>query len=346
MYMNHWIDRNSETDNVIIVSDTTIFVGSCDEDVYDKVDQQLSAGTSPVEVLGSGDLTTIPYSQIQNVTSRSTDNDVSINYKAKKEIEEETLFFDSLDDKQEFVSALDELMPEHLVRSEIQQSALGASLSPFISLALSLASIYFFINKFRWLTIIVGGIWALVSLYMLVSRAGSPPTITRWTIGGRYARKLWAGIKTVVSYAILAVVIVVIHEQLPDAWGPKSLYQQLQFESLSPASVETMLGRGADIDYASEEGETVLWLALDWGEDDIAIALINAGADLTITSDDDRTPIEHAIYYDLNLRVVEAMLDKGESLEFEIEGMTPLEYARENEYLELASFLSQYPDHF
>lgn len=336
-----WIDRTSETDNVIVIDDATILVGSCDKESYDSVDQQLTSQKTALEVLGSDDLSSIPYAQIQRIVSRSTDKDVSVSYKAKKEIEQEDLFFSDLEAKQEFVAALDNFLPDHLVKSEFQQSALAAALNPMISLLLSLLSVYLFINKFRWVTIIVGGLWALVSLYMLVSRIKSPPTVTRWAIGGRYVRKVWSGIKTAVSYVILAAVIAVGYDSLPDSYGPKSLYEQMEFETLSPASVQTLLDRGADIDYQDEYGDTALSLALDWGEYDIAETLIDAGADLSLESSYEMTPIEYAVSYDVDLNIIEALLRNGASLDFEIDGMTPIEYAKEYEYSELQALLSK-----
>ena len=335
-----WIDRSSETENVIVLTQAGILVGSCDEESCDSVQQQLGAGKTAIEVLGSGDILTIPYGQIQKVTSRDTDNDVSVEYKAKKDIEQKDLFFEDLDPKQQFVAALDKVMPENFVKSEVKQSALGAALNPMLSLLLSSAAIFLFINKFRWVTIIIGGLWALVSLYMLVSRIKSPPTVTRWTIGGRYIRKAWNGLKTATSYVIVAAVIALAHDTLPDSHGPSSIYEQMQFETLSPASIETLLGRGADIDYRDEYGDTALSVALDWGYYDVAIALVEAGADLTLRDSYDLTPLEYAISYDLDSSVINALLENGASLNFELEGMTPVEYAKEYEYLELEELLA------
>ncbi|MGI9271442.1 MAG: ankyrin repeat domain-containing protein [Woeseiaceae bacterium] len=336
-----WIDRTSETDNVIVIDDSTILIGSCDEESYDSVDQQFKANKTPMEVLGSDDLSSIPYAQIQRIVSRSTDNDVGVSYKAKKEIEQKDLYFGDVEAKQEFVTALDRMLPDHLVKAEFKQSAIAAAFNPMISLALSLFAVYLFMNKFRWVAIIVGGLWALVSLYMLVSRIKSPPVVTRWTIGGRYVRKVWGGIKTAVSYVILAAAIAVGYDALPDAYGPKSLYEQMEYETLSPTSVQTLLDRGADINYQDEYGDTALSLALDWGEYDIAEALIEAGADLSLKSSYEMTPIEYAVSYDVDMNVIEAMLRNGASLDFEVDGMTPMEYAKEYENVELVTLLAE-----
>jgi len=304
----------------------------------------LSVQRNPIEVLGTDDLTTIPYAQIHGISSRNTDNDVEVRYKAKKEIEDKSLFFDSVDDKLDFVASLDSVLPDHLQKSETQQSVISASLNPLLSLVLSVAATYLFIDKLRWPTIIVGGIWSLGSLYMLISRAKAPPRVTRWTIKGRYVRKLWSGLKTAFGYAVLAAIIAIAHGSLPDSHGPSSIYEQLQFETLSAKSVATLVERGADVDYVGEYGETPLSIALDWSEDDIAIALIEAGADLTSKNDYDETPVEHVVYYGMSAAILEAMLKHGASLEFLIDDQTPLEYVIESDYMELAAVIQKYTD--
>jgi len=337
--MNFWIDRTSESNNVIVATEAAIFVGSCDESACDVVQQHLSAERDPLEVLGAGDLMSIPYHQVQRLVSRSTDKDVSIDYRAKKELEHELLFFESVECKQAFVDCVAAMLPANLARHEFRQSVAGAALGPLASLAVSLVAGYLFINKFRWLTFAVAGLWAAGSLYVLVSRAAAPPTVTRWTVDGRYVRKIWQGLKTAGSIAIVALVAIVSSENFPDSWGRKSIYDHVQNESLDAASVQTYLERGADIDYRDGNGDTPLAIALDWGRDDIAIALIDAGADLELKSSYGLTPLEYAVTYGVDLRVTRAMLRNGADLDIEVDGMTPLEYAREHELEALEAFL-------
>lgn len=335
----YWLDRSSETDNVVVVTNAAILIGSCDEEHYDQVEQQLSASQSPLEVLGSDDILAIPYSQIQGITSRSTDVDVDLRYKAKKDIEEKSVFFQDVETKQHFVDALDNVLPDNLVRSEVKQSVLSASLSPLLSLLLAGFATYAFIDKFYWLAMIVGGLWVLGSAYMLLRRISSPPTVTRWSIGGRYVRKAWNGLKTAASYVVVAAIIAVAHDSVPDAYGQKSLYQQLMHDELSADEVSTYLERGADINYRDADGDSALTLALYWDEDDIAVALIEAGADLTLADSSDMTPIEYAVSYGSSVQVTETLLAHGASLDFEIDGMTPIELVREYEYSELEDLL-------
>lgn len=338
--MQYWIDQGSEDKNVVVMSDSSIFIGSCDKENYDRVNHQLLEQKSPIEVLGSDDLKVIPFSQIQSMISRSTDTSVDINYKAKKDIEELSIFFFNVEEKDGFVSASESFMPDHLEKIEYKQSTLVAIISPLLSLALSGLSIYLFLNKFRWLTVIVGGLWLLASVYMLISRVTAPPTIIRWSIAGRYFRKMWSGVKTGFSYAFLALIIAGVHSKFPDNYGEKSIYQQVKDDSLEISEITQLLERGADINYKNKQGESSLLIALSWYQDDLAIALIEAGADLSINND--QSPLKEAIYNDYDIRVIEKMLQKGASLEFDIEGMSPIEYSKQYENMAVVNLLAEY----
>ncbi len=59
--MQHWIDKESENNNVIVANESSIFIGSCDKESYEKIEQQLADEKNPIEILGSDDLTVIPY---------------------------------------------------------------------------------------------------------------------------------------------------------------------------------------------------------------------------------------------------------------------------------------------
>lgn len=340
--MMHWIDHDSESENVIGITDSMIFIGSCDSDACSKVDRQLSSQSSPVEVLGTEDLLTIPFIHIQKLISRSTDNDVDVSYKAKKEIEEKTLYFGGVDDKQKFVAAIDQYMPERLIKSESKQTAAVAAISPLISLVLSLLAGYLFIDKLRVPALIIGGLWAAASIYMLLTRIKQPPTITRYTMGARYFRKLWAGAKTLGAYAIVVIVMLSIYLEIPNSYGPSAIYEHVQDEELLASELQEFLDRGADIDHQGEDGSTALSIAMDWGQDELAIALIESGADLSSKVDGYGTPIEYAIYSDSNIEVIESMLKNGASLDFELDGMTPLDYSRQYQNRQLEELIVGY----
>jgi len=336
--MHYWIDKEQEQDNVIVVSESSIYIGSCDKGVQEQVAQGLSEHKSPIDVLGSEDLTVIPFAQIQNMLSRNTDEFVEINFKAKKDIEQELPGFSTIEEKTEFIIAIEQFIPTVLKKSESQQSALIAGISPLFSLVLSLCSAYFFIDKFRWIAIIIGVLWTGLSIHRLISRVSQPPLITRWGLKGRYARKMWHGIKTGFAYTVMVLIIFSVYSKFPDSYGEASIYQQMNDESLQPSEVKTLVERGADIDFIGKDGESSLGLALYWGQDDIAISLIESGANLM--PQEGTSPLESALHNEASVLVIASMLEHGASLEFMVDGQTPLEYYKDNQ--ELTTLLQQH----
>ena len=75
-----------------MLSETALIIGSCDREQISSVEEQLSAGKSVIEVLGTEDIKSIPYTQIQGLTHLSTDNNIDVRHKRSKAIEAITLY--------------------------------------------------------------------------------------------------------------------------------------------------------------------------------------------------------------------------------------------------------------
>ncbi|MFT6407659.1 MAG: hypothetical protein ACJAQ6_001072 [Arenicella sp.] len=182
MKFKHWIDTNSGVDNVVVLSASALFLASVDEEHIESTVKKLETDANPIEVFGTDGMTIIPLNIIQSVVSRSTDRDADVRYKTKKEIEDKTVDFDSVDQKASFLKLLSRVLPDTLSKKVVQQNALVASISPLVSMLIGLAIVYFFFDKLRWPAIIIGGLWALGSVYMLFTRLASPPEVTRWSV--------------------------------------------------------------------------------------------------------------------------------------------------------------------
>ncbi|MEE9322738.1 MAG: ankyrin repeat domain-containing protein [Granulosicoccus sp.] len=337
----HWIDRDSESGNVIVCNDLGFFIGSCDKSAHDNVDQQFNAGKTPAEVLGTEDLTVIPYIQIQNLTSRSTDRYFDIGYKAKGSTESTDCYFEDESQAQECSAFIDQYMPDNLTKKVVQQSAISAGTNPLLSLLVCLGASYLFINKFHMPVYIIGGLWALISTVALVGRLKSPPVLTRWNIKGKHARKAWAGLKTVYAYTFVAVVAVGGSQQLPDSYGEKAISDRMAHEMIQPDDIKMLLGRGADINYLDDDGDTPLTMALYWEEEDMTLALIEAGASLTMKIEGDSS-LEYALYNSASKNVIEAMLERGALNIAEKDGFDPMEFSIEYEKEDLIALFEKH----
>lgn len=337
----HWINKDSESNNIVICNDLGLLIGSCDKSAQDSVDKQLNDGKTPAEVLGTEDLIIIPFIQIQNLSSRSTDAWIDITYKAKGSTESKTCDFEDEDQAQAFTAYIDQHMPDNLSKIVVQQSAIIAAINPLLSLLVCLGASYLFINKFHLPVYIIGGLWALISTVALVGRLKSPPVLTRWNIKGKHARKAWAGLKTVYAYTFVAVVAVGGSQQLPDSYGEKAISDRMVFEMIQPDDIKMLLGRGADINYLDEDGDTPLAMALYWEEEDMTLALIEAGASLTMKIDGESSLV-NALYNSASENVIEAMLERGALSIAEKDGFDPLQYATEYEDEGLLALLEKH----
>lgn len=339
--MTYWIDDRSESDNVIVFEETGLAVGSVDSDHLLAVAKQLHEKKTAIEVLGSDNIKFIPFAQIQSLVSRDTDQGVDIKYKTKSGVEADYLHFDSLKKKGEFVDLVDAVLPASLGKKVYDQPAWLAGLYPLLSFLMCMLVSYAFINKFRIPVYIVGGLWAAWSLYTLANRVKNPPTITRWNIKGRHIRKAVGGLKVAGSFAFVCAVVFGVAASIPDNHGSKALYAHMWEDDFSVADVSRLISNGADINYTDSDGESPLTIAMDWGDDELAIALIEAGADVK-RQFQDMYPVEYAMNSSASNDVIDAMLAKGATVNFSIDGYTPVELALEYEDYELEAVFNKH----
>jgi len=324
--LKYWINRESQSNNVVLANEISLLVGSCDKEHYDEVEQQLEAGKNASEVLGTEDLKIIPFLQIQELSSLSTDEDVEVKYKSKKSVETLSIYFQDAEQSEDFVAFIDPYLSEKLQRKEVQKSAVSAALLPVISIIVCLAICYLYYNKLRLVVYVVGGLWVLGSLYNAYSRITNPPVLRRWAVKGKYARKAWSGLKLAYSYAVLAVIAFGASLFMPDRYGELALYESVYEEEADADDVKKFLARGADINYRDEYGDTPLTMSLYIEDDDLSLAIIEAGANLNAEED---SILETALYNDAGEKVIEALLQRG-ALEFaEAKGFYAKEYAEE-----------------
>jgi len=300
--LKYSIDRNTNSNNVVVLSETALIIGSCDKEQISSVEQQLSAGKSAIEVLGTEDIKSIPYTQIQGLTHLSTDNNIDVRHKHTP-------------------------------------SALSSVLMSIVSLIVCAAVCFLFYNKFRIAVYIVGGLWVLASLYNAYDRFTNPPVVTRWNIKGKYARKAWAGLKTAGSYAFLGIFAFGLSTQFPDRYGTESLYQSAYNETIQPEDVKKYLARGADIDFTDVDGDTALDMALYAEDNDLSLAIIEAGANVSRT---DYSILSTALYYGADARVIGALLDRGALEAAEINGFDVAGYIEDYDDQEFSELLNKH----
>jgi len=283
--LKHWINRGSKSKNVVIAMETAFLVGSCSEDNHEHLNQQLMARTPPPNVDGLEDVAVYPFTAVHRIKSLSTDGDVEIRYRKKKSTKTLSVKFESADEAKEFIEAFEQKLPNTMQKNAHQQTIFTAALMPFICILLGLIIGFIYFNKLRILTYIVCGAWILGSIYMLVTRVLKPPLITRWSINGKFGSRLFARPKRVWGIGIVFVAIAGFgYFNLPDAHGPKAIFDSYTHNSLSAGDIQKYVDRGAEIDYTDADGNTTLAHAINYSQDDLALALISAGANVNLPS--------------------------------------------------------------
>lgn len=98
--------------------------------------------------------------------------------------------------------------------------------------------------------------------------------------------------------------------------GPKAPAMGLHEAALKgdTAMIQQHIDFGTDLNAKDEYGSTPLVVAITFGKDAAALALINAGADIEVANQDGSTPLHTAAFF-CRTEVVRALLDKGANKE-------------------------------
>ena len=100
--------------------------------------------------------------------------------------------------------------------------------------------------------------------------------------------------------------------------------------------IEELIDKGADVNFRSEGGETLLHLIASMtGNDMVELAdlLISKGAQVNAKNNSSQTPLSKAIFGSDNIRMAELLISKGADINIkDIRGRTPLHIAAKRQY--------------
>jgi hypothetical protein len=366
--MKYIINTESEKNNLIVVTPDLIMIGSCNKDQYEDVESKLSKGVPLDEIISKQHLKLLPQSSIQKLASRSTDDDIEIEYLADNKEEDITLEFQDPEQKQLCLTVLNQYFPSHLSQQENQQGIWASIIPSLLSLVLAVLAIFLFYTKLPKTTYIIGAFWVFVSLSSLYKRFTKPPVITRWSVDKGSLSKGFEVMKQVYTGAIVLAIIVGLAKALPQEAGPAVIYDHAVKETLYEGNIAELLEKDADINYKDSNGKTALhhlvdqadYRAYEIGENLVAavffkatsgknmlnkkklqnrpertaLAMINAGADVNVKDNSGKSLLQYAIerYSEdaLTLTLFEAMLENGARLDFVMteDRISPIEYAK------------------
>jgi len=325
-----WLNKDRSSNNVIALSDTAIYIASIDEEALLSVKNQLSSEKPLVEVLGNK-ATTIPYTSINGIISRDTDDDIDITYRTGKSLEEESLFFDNPKTKADALAAIERYLPESLQRSVTKQNLVSAGFYPLLAIVVIGWLAYLFYPLFPKVSMVVGGLCLLVAVSILIKRLSNPPVVTRWVIKGKYLRKFRNLLGKGFAILFWAAVIIVLHDRLSESFGPGSLMHRYENGELEARDVQTYVKNGADVDYADEDGDTLLLHAASSNDFYLAKALIDNGAEIQYRNSDGSTALHYAVQYG-GPELVELLITAGaDPSTKDNQGVSAMDYARDSD---------------
>lgn len=309
--MKYWINKDLEVNNVVVLSEDSLMLASCDKEHIEANEKKFLEGGAPEQIFGADNFEKISFASIFKVVSRSTDDDVDIHYKIAKEEDSKFVYFENAESVESFL----DIVPSHfsggMKKKEYQQSLINASLPPLLSLITALGVSAMFINKFRWVTLIIGGLWAIFSVYRLFKRASNPPVITMWS-SKNMAGAAWSNIKTAGSLGILAIIIFAVSHRFPDNYGENAFVAHMEQAELSADEVDELIENGGNINRISDYGDRPLDYAIYDGDQRLLLTLLENGADPSLVNLQGNDALDESILTD-QVALVETLLSNNKN---------------------------------
>ncbi|KAG1650290.1 hypothetical protein GQR58_028193 [Nymphon striatum] len=215
--------------------------------------------------------------QIEEIAKNLPDRDQDISPKVKSATE--VIGFTDYESKHEFVSYLDAILSfvnnEKLTKKEQGQPIHFTLLVPLLSLILGVIGIYLYFDQFRLLSITLGSLWVLSSLFFFLKHLIRPPKVVSWASTGKTHPKVCRIKHAAIAYSVLAAVgtiQVVSSFYLPDLKSPTNLYKDMKKKGVNYSIREFLEG---------ESNKTPLISALQKKDEQLAVSLVSSGVDIT-----------------------------------------------------------------
>ena len=163
--------------------------------------------------------------------------------------------------------------------------------------------------------------------------------MTRWVIKGKYLRKFRNLLGKGFAILIWAAVIIVLHDRLSESFGPGSLMHQYENGELEARDVQSYIKNGADVDYADEDGDTLLLHAASSNDFELTKALIDNGAEINYSNTDGSTAMHYAVQYG-DSKLIELLIAAGaDPSTKDNQGYSAMDYARQSDDKTIISIL-------
>lgn len=306
--MNHWLNWNSQTDNVVVSNDSSLCIGSCAEEQKFSVEKDLAAGKLVSDAIDASTLKIVTFNSIKNFRHVRNNSNVSITYNGKSFEETLTVEFDSADKAEEFCNHVSQYLQKNLEKVLGDYSRYYSLILMICSVLFSAVFLFSFFNKFRIIAYAVPLVCVIGTLAFVIRKENQQRKITRWTSEPDTKLFTVPAIRAVAFCVIFSVFSLVTTPFLASKYGPGALVEAAENNSLSSSEVNDYLQRGSSVNFSDGDGRTALWWSLKHQDNDLSAALINAGADVSVGYG---SLLEHALNHSASEQIIYVMMNKG-----------------------------------
>ncbi len=334
--MKFWIHNHEALSSVVLANETSFLVGQCQSADVGRVGKALASLEKPVEVLGAENVEVIPYIAVDKVVLCESDCTVEVSYTKNQESFNVTTNFNDADYAREFVDYITAFLPNDLAQKHDQQSLFSATALPLFIAVLTAISSFLLWDKYRLGVQILIPFAGLACAALLYRQLKNRPELISWSTKGKQQDKQWINYTPFKLGLVVFTALVLVSVISPKRYGESTLHNLVATGKATQAGVQSALERGADIQYADDNGITTLQLALDNQSHDAAVAIVVAGANVQLSmthrpSGRALSSLEYAIKAGTTDEVLKVLLERGALLAAENSGFHAAEYAIENQ---------------
>lgn len=267
--MLFWLNEKIEKNNTVILSKQAVLVGSCNRDSCKDVRAQLEKNHSPVKVFGKENLILIPLPKIQEITNQVKKPvlEIVVGMNSAGEERKLLLSFSDFDDREKCSTFLKKLRLSAIQNTGQKQKTKAKPAQP--EAAQPIAKIKNLLARKK-----TPANPLKVASHQPLS-SGKPFKYEEITLKHRLKEK------KPLLYGLTIGAIVLASSLYLFSANPDSLYEAIQTQNITNKEIDSLLDKGADINYRGEDGVTPLLSAINQGKEKIIVSLVNKGADLT-----------------------------------------------------------------
>jgi hypothetical protein len=310
--MPFWVDTGSYVGNLVQVTSDAIVIGSCNEKQLAEIESKLALGGHLVELLGCDQVEAIPLSKIVWLQSRSTNHHLDIETASNSlTTTHHKLSFENPNKAKQAALAIGKALPEGFRRKSKQTNEITASLAAWASFSVAWILSRAHFNTAPWIVGVVGGVWILLSLVMIGVRIANPPLVISWQANGHKPSSWIRKAKGIPCWIVLLLILLIGLSGYPNFSRSDRLLNYVANSGSDRHEIARLVADGAELNIVDDAGYSALDWAIEFDQHNVAIVLLDMGADFQHRNAEGYTAVDLAFSDPDDVEIALAMLNKG-----------------------------------